>query len=289
MTPPNPDKPNERLSIGPGGPRWRISGSSIFAAGVVLLASGGVGVAAASAASPVSPPVETPTPTATISETPTGTPTETPTVPPTETGTPTPTPTPTATAPAAPAVAPWAFVGTLHGEFIVPTKDRCAFLTVFAQTGQATTVADDSITVRSEDGYEKAYAISDSTRVIAGRRGNDEIKQGDWVSLTASAQGDPAAAGYIVDLSRPSKKYWPGKGWWPGSYLRPSQTNWRTPTPCPTPSQTPTVTPTVVPTVTPTETPTETPTVTPTESTTPTAESTPTVTETITVTPTPAP
>ena len=61
--------------------------------------------------------------------------------------------------------------------------------TVFAQTGEATVLAQDSITVKSQDGFEKVYAISDTTRTLTGRRGN-EVRQGDWVTVTATTVGE---------------------------------------------------------------------------------------------------
>jgi hypothetical protein len=197
----------------------------------------------------------------------------------------------------------------MHGEFMVATKDGCGTVTLFAQTGQATAVAEDSITVRSQDGFERTYAIDDNTHTIAGRRGNSAVKQDDWVSVTAIGAeqtatatpgtdptatatpgadqtgtaapeaGQTATAATVYDLSRPIKRIWSYKGWkqawqwWPGAPA------WQTPTACPTPTTTPTETPTVTTTPDPTETPTETPAPDPTSS----------VSETPTPTPTPTP
>jgi hypothetical protein len=242
VTPGNSDEPNELLSSGPGGPRRRIPRPFIFATAVVLVASGGIGMSAASAASPTPIPTdpETPVPSVTVTETPTETP-----VP---TLTPTPTPTPTPTAPAAPRVPPLAFPGTLHGELVLPAKDGCGF-TVFAQTGEATVLAQDSITVKSQDGFEKVYAISDTTRTLTGRRGN-EVRQGDWVTVTATTVGETATVAYVFDLSRPNRNFWRGDSWLSSKQWRPG-TRWRTPAICPTP---PVPTPTDLPTP-PTETP----------------------------------
>ncbi|SEH01578.1 hypothetical protein SAMN05444920_12126 [Nonomuraea solani] len=257
MTPTNADQPSEEMSFGPDEPRKRVPRPLIVATAVALVAAGGVSVAAA-ASGRTPTPSETPTPTVT----PTEDPTETPTEPPTDTPTPTP---PPELAP----INPWGFVGAMHGEFMVATKDGCGTVPLLAQTGQATAVAEDSITVRSQDGFEKVYAINDDTRTIAGRRGNSSVRQDDWVSVTATSDGTALT---VYDLSRPSKRIWSYQGWkrswqwWAGPPL------WQTPTPCPTP--------TVTPTVTPTETPTETPTVTPTV--TPTSDPTPTVSETTT-------
>lgn len=271
VKPTNDDRPDDT--------RRRVPRSLSLAAAVVLVASGGIGGAAASAA-PVPAPTgpETPTPTAT-QPLPTDIPTSTPTLTPTPPPTPTPTVVPTATP--APRVPRVAFPGTLHGEFVLPSKDGCGF-TVLSQTGEATALTEGSVTVRSQDGFEKVYTIDDSTKVYAGRRGN-EIKQGDWISVTATATGETATAAHVFDLSRPSRKLWRGDWWsslsrWPGG-------KWRTPAICATPTATPTPPPTETPTEPPTETPTEPPTGTPTETptdvpTTPVPEPTATVTET---------
>ncbi|MCW2879042.1 MAG: syntaxin binding protein-like protein [Sphaerisporangium sp.] len=176
----------------------------------------------------------------------------------------------------------WRFIGTPHGEFVVATKDGCGFPTLLTQTGEATAVAENAITVRSQDGYEKVYAIGDSTRTIASRRANSKVGQGDWVSVTAATEGETATAAYIFDLSQPSKNLWRGKGWWSPKQWQPGKVQGRTPEPCPTPTPTITATPSVTPTETPTGTPTETPT-------TPTPEPTATVTQTVTPSPTPTP
>ncbi|MGC5012924.1 hypothetical protein ACLQ2R_19350 [Streptosporangium sp. DT93] len=198
-----------------------------------------------------------------------------------------PSPSPDPTVKPVPRVPPLAFPSTLHGEFVLPGDDGCGF-TVFAQTGQAVALAEDAITVRSQDGFEKAYAMTEATRTLAGRRGN-EVRQGDWVSVTATTVGETATAAYVFDLTRPKRNFWRGDGWWSYKPWRPSK-KWRNPTPCPTPSvPAPTPTPTVTDTVPPEETPT--PSLPPTDL--PTPEPTPTVTDTVppeeTPTPTPTP
>ncbi|MDP9862036.1 MULTISPECIES: hypothetical protein [Streptosporangium] len=287
VTPTNHDRPDGREPIGTGGARRSVPRPLIVATTVALLASGGLGVATAASATPAPPPAETPTPTATASQTPTGTPTATPTETPTET----PAPTPTATA--SPTAHPLEFIGAVHGEFLAGTEDPCVFVTVFAQTGEATTVTEESITVRSRDGFEQAYTVTDDTRVVAGRRGNSEVRQGDWVALTATREGEAATAAYVYDLSRPSRKIRHGNGWWYSRQGWPGTVKWRPPASCPTPPQTPVPTPTVTdtPTVPPVPTPTDpapTPTAPETPVPTPTAPGTPIPTPTPTATATPA-
>ncbi len=311
MTPTNHDIPEEARPTRSGAPYWSRLRPPIFAAtAAVLLASGGIGAAAASAASapaPVPTPTasETPseTPSATPSETPTDTPTETPTETPTDTPTETPTEVPETPAPVVkiPAMGALASIGAMHGEFAVASEDGCASVTVVTQTGQATAVAEDSITVTSRDGYAKTYAVGDDTRVVTGRRGAEKIKQDDWVSVTAATENETANAAYVFDLTRPSRNLYRTKGWWYSGVTRSGKLRWRAPAACPTPSVTPTptlsVTPPETPPATPSETPTvtppETPTVTPSEtpsvppSETPAPEATPTVTVTVTVPPSP--
>ncbi|MFF5242731.1 hypothetical protein ACFY3V_00540 [Streptosporangium sp. NPDC000095] len=297
MTLTNPDRPNAVSSSGPGGPPRRIPRPMVIATAVVLVASGGVGASPASAASPPPAPTESPTPTpsVTVSETPPLSPTP---IPPPSTETPTPTPTPTTTTP--PRVPPVAFPGTLHGEFVLPAKDGCGF-TVFAQTGEATALAEDSITVKSQDGFERVYTIADTTKSLSGRRDN-VLRQGDWVSVTATTSGETATAAYVFGLTRPHKKFWRGGGWWSINEWRPGS-RWHKPAICPTPpvaTPTPPVETPLPPTPPPTDTPfpptesplppTETPPPTEEPPPAPTPEPTPTVTEgTPTPTPTPTP
>ncbi|GII76992.1 hypothetical protein Sru01_19740 [Sphaerisporangium rufum] len=265
-----PDAPRSEGRV----PRRGIPRPLFVAATAVLLTSGGIGVAAASAGSPVTPPpVETPTPTA--SGEPTPPPTGVPTPPATDIPTPTPPTTPSPTPPpvstARPTAHPLQFSGALHGEATAGTKDPCVFVTVLAQTGEATVVSEDSLTVRSADGFEQTYALSDATRVVAGKRGNGDVRQGDQVSLTATYQPAGLTAAYVYDLSRQPKSRGHVR-WYLGHAVPPGPAAWRTPQPCPTPSPTPTESPTEQPTETPpvpTPTGTEVPTPEPTDSATP--------------------
>ncbi len=367
MKPTNPHRLKKGLMSGPGGPRWRISQPMLLATAFVLTASGGIGATAAYAA-PVTPPAETSDPvvTATVTITPTADPAEIPTDAPTATPT-----------PEVPMVGP--FLGALHGEVVVPAKDGCGTVTVFTQTGQAVSVADDSVTVRSQDGFERSYAIGDATRVLTARKGG-EIRQNAWISVVATVQpgtptptpptppspapipsappsapettptvpeaspavpeasptlsegapapsegtptpgdntplppaetataptppgetssappqteettpaapqGETAAAAYVFDLSRPSKRLWYlGKSSPYSLKWHSGKPAWRTPEPCPTPTTIPTEPPATTPgpATTPTETTTPTEAATPTETAAPTSEPTDT--------PTPAP
>ncbi|MFB4269891.1 hypothetical protein [Nonomuraea sp. GTA35] len=259
--------------------RRRIPRQLLKLATIAIVATGGLGVTvSASAATPAPAPPATETP----AETPTPTPTETLTPTPTETPTTSPTPA------ELPPINPWGFVGTMHGEFSVATKDGCGTVTLLTQTGQVTALADGSITVRSQDGFEQAYTIDESTRQPRVRLRDGEesrLQQDGWVSVTATTDGQTARAAYILDLSQPMRLHPQDKsGWRRAKQWWAIVPNWQTPTPCPTPAQTatplPTDTATAVPTETPTEAPTETPTGTPPETPTGTPTETPTETPT---------
>ncbi|MEV0616466.1 hypothetical protein AB0I81_24340 [Nonomuraea sp. NPDC050404] len=291
--------------------RERVPRQLLKVAAVAVIATTGLTVTVtASAATGTPTPTATETPTATPTVTPTETPTEVPTETPTETPTPTPTETVTPTPPpgidALSPINPWGYIGTMHGEFTTATKDGCGTATLLTQTGQVTTVAADSLTVRSHDGHEQAYTIDEATQQPVtfrdrnrGRNGDREreaeesqIEQDDWVAVTASTDGQTARALYVVDLSQPlrlhprSYKDWRrAKQWWAAVVPK-----WQTPAPCPTPTDTLTPTPTPTDTVTPppTDVPTDVPTEVPTETPTQTPTETPTETPTVTPTATPA-
>jgi hypothetical protein len=91
--------------------------------------------------------------------------------------------------------------GALHGEFVVP-KPGGGYQTVDTQHGKVTAVSKDSITVRSEDGYSRSYAVTSDTMVNANRDGISAVKNGDDVAVTATVSGNKATASDIVDLSQ---------------------------------------------------------------------------------------
>lgn len=72
------------------------------------------------------------------------------------------------------------FQETQHGEF---------------QTGDITALSDDSVTVKSEDGYEQTYAITSDTQKTDG------IAVGDEVTVIATTENDKATATSIVQFS----------------------------------------------------------------------------------------
>lgn len=108
--------------------------------------------------------------------------------------------------------------GGIRGEQVVPDGDG-GYRTVLSQTGEATAVSDDSLTVRSEDGYERSYAVTEETTVNGGRDGIGDVEVGDQVSVTALREGGTDTAVRVIDVSslRGSAEHWRmgpfGPGW----------------------------------------------------------------------------
>lgn len=97
---------------------------------------------------------------------------------------------------------------------IQPTPEASAtpnggYQTFTTQTGVATAVNQNSISVRGEDGGARTYAVNGSTRVCAGREGITGIKTGDKVWVIGSTQDRQPTAFMITDLTRPQ---WLGHG-----------------------------------------------------------------------------
>src|SRR4051812_44566505 len=109
--------------------------------------------------------------------------------------------------------------GALHGEFVVP-KSGGGYQTVDSQQGKVTAVSKDSITVKSEDGYTKSYAVTSDTMVNADRDGISAVKNGDDVAVTATVSGNKATATDIVDLTQAKANL---KKWAPPQPRRPDQ------------------------------------------------------------------
>ena len=68
---------------------------------------------------------------------------------------------------------------TQHGEF---------------QTGEVTAISDDSITAKSEDGYEQTYVINSDTQMADG------IETGDTVTIIATTENDTATAASVLEF-----------------------------------------------------------------------------------------
>jgi hypothetical protein len=90
--------------------------------------------------------------------------------------------------------------GALHGEFVT-RNGTSGFRTVDVQTGQVTEVSTTAITVKSDDGFSKTYAVDTNTLVDAGRDGIGTVKKGDTVNLTAVVTDGKATAMNVNDMT----------------------------------------------------------------------------------------
>lgn len=76
----------------------------------------------------------------------------------------------------------------IHGEFVVPGKAG-GYQTLASQKGDVTAVSATSISVKSEDGYDKTYSVDDSTVVQSADEGIKDVKVGDKVHVLATVSG----------------------------------------------------------------------------------------------------
>ena len=91
-------------------------------------------------------------------------------------------------------------MGAIHGEFVAPDGSG-GYRTVDTQTGNATSVSSDSITVKSADGFSKTYSVDQNTVVNSGRDGIGNVKNGDTVRVNAVVSNGKAAAHDIMDMT----------------------------------------------------------------------------------------
>ena len=73
------------------------------------------------------------------------------------------------------------------------------YQTLATQVGEVTDVSQSSIKVKSEDGFERTYAVDDGTVVTAGRDGIVNVKDGDTVHVLAVVTNGNAKAVEIGD------------------------------------------------------------------------------------------
>jgi hypothetical protein len=105
------------------------------------------------------------------------------------------------------------FLGALHGQFVTP-RSGGGYQTVDIQRGKVTALSGGTITVRSDDGYTRTYAVGSGTTVNGGRDGIGSVKKGDDVLVVANDGGNHPAATRITDIDRlrePGQT--PGRGW----------------------------------------------------------------------------
>jgi hypothetical protein len=94
--------------------------------------------------------------------------------------------------------------GALHGEFTAK-KPGGGYQTMAMQVGDATAVSATSITVKSEDGFSRTYAVDDGTLVNAGNDGIADVKSGDKVRILAVVTGSDAKAVHVMDVTSVGK------------------------------------------------------------------------------------
>lgn len=90
------------------------------------------------------------------------------------------------------------FGGALHGEFVVE-KEGGGYQTVATQKGEVTAVSEDSLTVKSADGYSRTYTLTEDTLVNAARDGIDDVKTGNTVHVSAIVVDGKATASSVSD------------------------------------------------------------------------------------------
>ncbi|HWL35663.1 MAG TPA: hypothetical protein VNQ77_05665 [Frankiaceae bacterium] len=94
--------------------------------------------------------------------------------------------------------------GVLHGEYVTRAPEG-GYRTMATQNGEATAVSASSITVRSEDGFTRTYAIDDDTLVRGAFGDGADVKAGDEVHVVAVVEGGTARAfsiGNITEIER---------------------------------------------------------------------------------------
>lgn len=88
----------------------------------------------------------------------------------------------------------------LHGQLVV-AKPGGGYQTVDFQRGQVTAVSDNSITLKSADGFSKTYAVRSSTIIDAQRGGISSVKVGNQATVLATLSGGTATASRIADTT----------------------------------------------------------------------------------------
>lgn len=106
------------------------------------------------------------------------------------------------------------FGPALHSQAVIRTGTG-TYSTVDTQVGTVSAVSSTSITVKSEDGFSKTYAVTADTLVNAARDGISTIKVGAIVNVYATESGGTATAKHIadktlLDAARPPRPAKPG-------------------------------------------------------------------------------
>jgi hypothetical protein len=105
--------------------------------------------------------------------------------------------------------------GALHGELVVPDGNG-GYKTIVVQRGQATSVSDTSITVKSDDGFTQTYDVGSAAGVGAQRDGLASIKKGANVVVTGEKKGSSVTADHVIDMDSFTAGGFGRFGWGPG-------------------------------------------------------------------------
>src|SRR6185369_4887336 len=89
-------------------------------------------------------------------------------------------------------------MAALHGSYVV-SDGNGGYSTELTQTGTVSAVSAGSITVKSADGYSKAYVINGSTSVDNGADAIGDVAAGHTVRVVATSAGNTATATTITD------------------------------------------------------------------------------------------
>lgn len=81
---------------------------------------------------------------------------------------------------------------TLHGEYVV-ADGKGGFTTELTQTGAVTSATDTALTVRSDDGYSKTYALDADTR-----KPGQPVQPGQQVTVRATSVNEGATATAVL-------------------------------------------------------------------------------------------
>ncbi|HET7489258.1 MAG TPA: hypothetical protein VFJ85_15105 [Acidimicrobiales bacterium] len=117
----------------------------------------------------------------------------------------------------------------IHGEFTTRGPNG-GWQTIATQRGEVTAVTHTSLTVKSEDGFSRTYAVDDNTMVGAGNEGIDDVKTGDKVDVVALVVDGKASAVEVHDATQDQQLHqrWapapPPKPMAPGNPPAPSTT-----------------------------------------------------------------
>ncbi|MGH9036867.1 MAG: hypothetical protein ACRD0O_13970 [Acidimicrobiia bacterium] len=90
--------------------------------------------------------------------------------------------------------------GGIHSEVTFENPEG-KFQTTATQLGKVVAVSPTSITLESEDGYKRTYAVGEDTLVTAGRDGIGNLEKGNSVHLIARVEGSEARAVRIFDAA----------------------------------------------------------------------------------------